>query len=159
MSQLNEEDRAAIKGPPPVYFLLALIVGYLLDRFVFSWPINLAGNTSQWLSWGLLAIGLGLAIACSRQFRAIDENPMPKSATNKLIKTGPYRFSRNPMYLSAGFIQAAISIFLGTWWGIIMVLPAWVMAQYLAIIPEETYLEKKLGEEYLAYKKEVRRWI
>ncbi len=159
MSQLKEEDHAAVKGTPPGYFLLALLVGFLLDRFVFSWSINLAGNTSQWLRWGLLLIGLAIFIASARQFSAQGEDLSPTTTTNKLIKTGPYRFSRNPLYLSVGFIQAAISLFLGTWWGVIMVLPAWVTAQYLAIIPEEAYLEEKLGEEYLAYKKEVRRWI
>ena len=76
-----------------------------------------------------------------------------------IIERGPYRLTRNPMYLQMVVACIGVAIaFANTWILLLVPVCAWAL-QALAIIPEEQYLERKFGEHYLAYKKRVRRWI
>ena len=70
-----------------------------------------------------------------------------------------YRYSRNPMYLGLVLLNIAATIFFGTWLGVIIVVAFIFLLNLLQIIPEEEALIDIFGEEYIDYKKKVRRWI
>src|SRR5207237_8169133 len=75
------------------------------------------------------------------------------------MRGGPYRFTRNPMYLALCLVQTAIGFFLNDWITLLFVVPLAIVLHFGVILPEERYLEAKFGEPYLDLKREVRRWI
>ena len=84
---------------------------------------------------------------------------VPSNGCSSILARGPFRLSRNPMYLQMVLVCVGFAVVLSNLW-ILLLTPfcAWAL-QALAIIPEETYLEAKFGEAYLAYKRRVRRWL
>jgi protein-S-isoprenylcysteine O-methyltransferase Ste14 len=92
-------------------------------------------------------------------FRRGGQSENPWKPTPHIEERGPFRVTRNPMYLQMVFVCIGVAIALANWW-ILLITPitAWAL-QILAIKPEEEYLESKFGEEYLAYKRRVRRWF
>lgn len=72
---------------------------------------------------------------------------------------GPYRFSRNPMYLAVAVVHIGLAVAVGSGWAIGSVAVAVALVHNLAILPEERYLEKKFGDEYTKLKGSVRRWV
>ena len=106
-----------------------------------------------------VALGIILAFASIAQFKKTGENPDVGHPTSNLISSGPYAFSRNPLYISIGMLQAGISFLFNSWWGLITLIPVVLLQQAWVILPEEKYLEQKLGGAYIEYKQQVRRWI
>lgn len=155
MKNDENQDRAKYKLLPPIYPISALIVGLLIDRFIVPWPTDLL----PWVGWSLIILGLAVTGWAARTFRLANENPNPRSSTTHIVRNGPFKFSRNPMYLFGGLVMMGISITLDTWWGVLKAFPGWGMIHYWVILPEEAYLEEKLGDAYQTYKKQVRRWI
>ena len=83
----------------------------------------------------------------------------PHRPTTKLVLSGPYRFSRNPMYIGLTLLYVGLMIYLRSVWGIILFpIVIWLITIWV-ILPEEKYLEQKFGADYLNYKSTVRRWI
>jgi protein-S-isoprenylcysteine O-methyltransferase Ste14 len=76
-----------------------------------------------------------------------------------LVITGPYRFTRNPMYLGMAAMTVALGLFLNTWWPILLLVPVLIAVRQFVIGPEERYLQRRFGAEYAAYMKRVRRWV
>ncbi len=76
-----------------------------------------------------------------------------------MVKAGPYRFSRNPIYLAFSLFQAGIALGVNDAWIMITLLPAIAVISFVVIPREESYLEARFGEEYAAYKASVRRWL
>jgi protein-S-isoprenylcysteine O-methyltransferase Ste14 len=76
-----------------------------------------------------------------------------------LVVDGPFRFTRNPMYLSWERVCIGVGLAANVWWPIIMAVPAAFVTRLLVINKEESYLERRFGAEYLDYKAQVRRWV
>jgi protein-S-isoprenylcysteine O-methyltransferase Ste14 len=152
-------DGAAVRLPPPLLYLIAVIAGVLLHSFVFPLPIGLP--LSARVSLGVLAALLGLAIGGNafRHFRRTGQDPKPWESTPEIISTGIYRFTRNPMYVGMALMQIGIGIGLGNGWILALVPPVLVVVYLTAIRHEEAYLERKFGETYSRYKASVRRWL
>jgi protein-S-isoprenylcysteine O-methyltransferase Ste14 len=79
--------------------------------------------------------------------------------TTAIVFTGPYRFTRNPMYLGLALLQAGLAMVTNSLWPLLTLAPVIVAVRRLVIDREERYLEAKFGEEYRAYKARVRRWV
>ncbi len=151
-------DGAAVRVFPPAVPLLTILAGVGLQRL---WPIELAVSTSvrYWVGGVIVAaaiVALGNAVLL---FRSTGQDPNPWKPSPELVERGPYRFTRNPMYLQLVLICVGFAVVLANVW-ILLLTPgcAWVL-QRLVIVPEEAYLERKFGEPYLAYKRRVRRWL
>jgi protein-S-isoprenylcysteine O-methyltransferase Ste14 len=149
----GQPDKAAVRNEPIIYLIASLIAAFLLDRFVY--PLTFR---PRWIGGLFVIAGLVGSIVCYMQFRRIGETSN-NWTSNALVKTGPYGLSRNPMYILDLVLQSGLSMLLGTWWGIVAVVPTWLMYHYWLVLPEESYLERKLGVEYTEYKNSVRRWI
>jgi protein-S-isoprenylcysteine O-methyltransferase Ste14 len=146
-------DRPAVRGEPFYYMVASLLGAFVIDRFIYSLPFQ-----PRWIGWGFVGFSIAGSLICHQQFRRIGEDANTWTS-NAIVKSGPYRFSRNPMYVLMLVLQGGISMLIGTWWGIIMLLPTWLMFKFWVVLPEEAYLERRLGQEYLDYKDAVRRWI
>jgi protein-S-isoprenylcysteine O-methyltransferase Ste14 len=86
-------------------------------------------------------------------------SPNPSHPTTALVLKGPYHFTRNPMYLGLTLIYMGLMIFLRLPWGVLFIpLVIWLITAWV-IWPEEQYLERRFGSEYLDYKKAVHRWL
>jgi len=152
------EDHPRIVAFPPLLWLINAIVSVLVHFFVVSIPI-LPQPFALILGIVCLLAGPSLAWPALRTMRAAGTNVNPAKPALLIVRGGPYRFTRNPMYLALCLVQTAIGFFLNDWITLLFVVPLAIVLHFGVILPEERYLEAKFGEPYLALKREVRRWI
>jgi protein-S-isoprenylcysteine O-methyltransferase Ste14 len=148
--------RAAILRPPIVY-AASILTGVLLE---FAWPLSFVPRALGRPVGGALALAAVLLfVAAIRQLWAAG-TPVPGNRpTTVVVRTGPYRISRNPIYLAFSLLHLGVAAWVGSWW-LLATLVASVTLVAAVIIPrEERYLEKRFGLAYLDYKASVRRWL
>ena len=145
------------KIPPPIIALVMIAIIYLSSLIVE--PINFEYQTL--ISILVVVIGLACAIPSFRLFAKHNTtiSPFTPSETSALVTDGMYRYSRNPMYLGLVLLTIGATIFFGTWLGVVIVVAFIFLLNFLQIIPEEEALHEIFGEEYVEYRREVRRWI
>jgi protein-S-isoprenylcysteine O-methyltransferase Ste14 len=153
-------DAAAVRFPPPLIPLATILLGGLFDRF---WPIDLGFVRSAPIRYGIgglvMTCALTLASWAIAHFRQSGQDEKPWTTTTAIVGAGPYRFTRNPMYLAMVLLCVGAAVLLSNWW-ILALTPVCAFALWwFAIRPEEAYLENKFGENYRAYKRRVRRWL
>ena len=153
----DEQDKAGVVAPPPLIYLGALIVGLLLNR---RFPISfLPRRMARGLGWPLLGGGVLLLGWFERAMRQADTPTSPYKPVEHIATEGPFRYTRNPGYLSMAMIYAAIASLANALWPTLLLPGALLVIQRGVIEREERYLERKFGKEYLDYKAQVRRWI
>ena len=154
---MNELTRPQVKFPPPVFYLVMIVIGIGINSVVpLQWQ---TGFFAVWL--GIAVIGLGLmTIAWTAfEFRRHQTTIMPHKASSRIIQMGPFRVSRNPIYVCFTLIQLGVGIALGNIWILLLILPTiWIMTRFV-IEREEAFLKQAFGEEYIAYLGRVRRWV
>jgi protein-S-isoprenylcysteine O-methyltransferase Ste14 len=158
--ELRAEDRGAdVRFPPPVVFLIALLTGVLLR---YAWmPLRFPAARFVSMAVGLVLIGSAIAIAASARTLMVrtGQSPIPWKPTPDLILQGPYRFTRNPMYVGLTLLTIGLGFALDNVWISVLALPSLGVVHYIAVVPEERYLSKKFGEPYRRYLTRVRRYI
>jgi protein-S-isoprenylcysteine O-methyltransferase Ste14 len=161
MDSPNVRDAAAVRVFPPAVPLLTVLIGLGLDQL---WPTDLqvefGAPESYWIG-GVIVVGavLGLGLWSVLLIRSSGQSENPWKPTTQVIQGGPFRITRNPMYLQMVLVCLGFAVALVNLWILILTpVCAWLL-QRLAILPEEKYLEKKFGETYVEYKRRVRRWI
>ena len=149
---------ANVIAPPPFIFLGALTSGVLLQavRPALLFVNALAAQISGAI---LIAGGLALSAAVVHAFRRAGTSVSPRRASQRLVVSGPYGFSRNPDYLGQAIAYCGLSLVLNALWVLIAIVPALLFVQYGVIGREERYLEDHFGEEYRVYRRRVRRWL
>jgi protein-S-isoprenylcysteine O-methyltransferase Ste14 len=155
----SKKGGARVAVPPSLVFLAAVIAGVLVDRFVVRW--SLPDGIVVRIAVAAIAIGGALAIGMPavRLFRKTGQDPKPWQPTPELIFDGPYRFTRNPMYVGMTLIAIGLGAGAGTLWTLPLSLAALGAVHLLAVRPEERYLAAKFGSTYLQYKARVRRYL
>lgn len=91
--------------------------------------------------------------------RRSGQSENPYKITTSLIETGPYRLTRNPMCLQMVLVCIGFAVLLANLWILLLTPVCALVLHFPAILPAEKYLEPKFGDDYLAYKTRVRRWI
>jgi protein-S-isoprenylcysteine O-methyltransferase Ste14 len=136
-----------------IFLIVALLFGWFLPLPIpRPWWVRLAG--------GLITLcGLWLARNAVRAQSQAHTSVDPYTPTTAIVTDGPYRFSRNPIYLGFVLLVTGIPLIFGFYWGAILSLVAIDAYNRLIISREEQYLEKKFGQSYLDYKSRVRRWL
>ncbi len=143
-----------------VVFGIPFLVGVVMQWVVpFSLPHG--GATLVFLSAGIVLIILGavLLILARREFRRYGQPTDPGHPTHKVVTTGVFSISRNPLYLGGIGILVGLALAFNLPWAIVLLLPALVACHYILIVPEERYLTEKFGEAYRSYVEKVDRWI
>jgi len=153
----SKADNPGIKFPPPVIYVLFAYAGAKLDN-VISFSIGLTTPFNYWLTGIVVVVMVGFLIYMELLYKTKQTNPLPWAPTSNIIKNGPYAISRNPIYLVMTLIHLAAAFYYNSYWSLLMLIPA-VPVINIFIKKEEKYLEEKFGDEYLAYKSGVRRWI
>ncbi len=154
---MTAPDNPGVRVPPPLVYLGAVIGGWLLDRSV---PLPIGRGT--WLTvgaWLLVAAWAVLGASSIGLFRRKGTSMLPFRPASALVATGPYRFTRNPMYVALALLTLAFALFLNTWWIVVLLIPALLAVQQFVILREEGYLRREFGAEYDAYARRVRRWV
>jgi protein-S-isoprenylcysteine O-methyltransferase Ste14 len=142
---------------PPVYFLVALL---LMGFFHRAAPgAHLIEAPYRYGGAALAALALGLILWAALLFRRAGTNIRPYLPSTALVVCGPYRFTRNPMYLGMAGILLGAAIFAGSITPFIVIPAFMALVQERFIVPEEAKLEAAFGQAYLEYKARVRRWL
>jgi protein-S-isoprenylcysteine O-methyltransferase Ste14 len=157
---MRTTDYADVTVKPPLLFGGALALGYVLSLY---WPLGpgLASPNALAVTVGLafIAGGLALAIFSVRAFRRAGTKVVPGQPATALVTTGPYRVTRNPIYLGFVLVYFGLSIVLTSVWVLLLLFPVLVILQRGVVAREEVYLERKFGDAYRAYKARVPRWL
>lgn len=144
-------------APPPLLYAAGLVAGFLLHT-VFPLRIPF-GAMPAVLGLCLIGTGVLLAAAGFRTMSRVGTHVDPFKPTTALVTDGPFRFSRNPLYLSLTLLYGGIALFMNLPWAILF-LPIVLLIMRRGVIDrEERYLEQKFGVAYSRYKQRVRRWI
>lgn len=153
------EGGAEVRFPPPLVPLIGLAAGFVLAKWGGDLGAPLTGALRYSIGAVVFALGVALLVLAGRRFQETGQDPKPWVASPELIATGVYLWTRNPMYIGMGALQAAIGILAANAWMVVLVPVTWLTIYLVAIRHEEKYLEAKFGDSYRGYKKSVRRWI
>jgi protein-S-isoprenylcysteine O-methyltransferase Ste14 len=107
----------------------------------------------------LIIVGVALVVLARREFAQHGQPTDPGRPTSKIVTTGVFSVSRNPLYLGGVCTLVGIALALNLPWVLVLLLPALVACHYILIAPEEKYLAARFGEEYRIYADSVHRWI
>lgn len=153
----TDTDHAGVLAPPPI-----IHAGTVLLAVALNWVIPLQFLTED-LRFGigvpLAVLSIVLALAAIRRFRKAGTNVPPWQPATAIVEAGPYRFTRNPMYLGLTGLYLGIGLMVGSLWFLVLFPPLIIVMRQGVILREEAYLERKFGAGYTSYKARVRRWI
>ena len=159
MGTPESDDNPGVIAFPPFIWLIGAVVSALVHFSIFRVPI--VNNYRICLACGIALVILAptLALSAMVTFKRAGTNVHPGEPALTIARGGPYRFTRNPMYLALCLLQVALGFFLNDWISLLFVVPLFLILHFGVVLREERYLEAKFGEEYLALKRKVRRWI
>jgi len=158
----NEDKQATEGGPnpgllrPPLVFLAAILLGIGLNLI---WSLPFMPTTRVWLGPIVTLCAALLYVLSFREFRAAGTSVRGNKRTTTLVRTGPYRFSRNPIYLSFVVLVLGLSVWLNNLWLLVTLVPAVGFMAAVVIPREERFLERNFPDQYSSYKATVRRWL
>lgn len=155
---MEHKDNPGVVAPPPLIYIGFGILGAAGEFFRPS-SAMLEGPVRYLTGGGLIVAALALAAWAILEFRSFGTSPEPWKPSTTVVGSGPFRFSRNPMYLSLGLVHLGIGFLAASVWIVATLAPALIVVRYGVIGREERYLEGKFGEAYTRYKKTVRRWL
>ncbi len=141
---------------PPILYLASILIGVALQLI---WPLPLLSTAGTPLGIGVILLALLLFWVSVREFRAAGTSVRGNQPTNAIVSSGPYRFSRNPIYVSFSLLQLGIALWVHSLWVVLTLLGSLTLMTLVVIAREERYLERKFGALYLDYKASVRRWL
>ncbi|MGI9293992.1 MAG: methyltransferase family protein [Pseudomonadales bacterium] len=154
-------DSAAVRMFPPAIPVLIIALGIGLNRiFPIESLVEIPIPFRYWLGGIIVACAmLGLGGWAVLIMRRDGQSENPWKPTFNIIDRGPFRLTRNPMYLQMVLVCLGVGIALMNWWLLLLTPLCGSLLHRLAIIPEEDYLERKFGDSYRKYKERVRRWL
>ena len=147
-----EQDHPEVIAPPPLIFFVTFMIGYLCRNFLpraGSPPVGAA----------IAVIGMIIGAFALTEFLRVKTHVDPRKPATALVTSGPYRFSRNPIYVATTllYIGAALSFRIIS--ALVLLPLALILLEFGVIRREERYLEQKFGDRYREYRSSVRRWI
>jgi len=164
-------DIPGVIAPPPLIYLGFLLLGWGLAGIGarpeaveagFGWlaaGLGLETPVRRGLALTLIVGGLLLDGMAAGLFRRRGTAVEPWKPSTVLINEGPYRFSRNPIYLGFAITYVGLAVAMDSWVVLLMLLPCIAVVDRLVIAREERYLAAKFGAPYDAYRQKVRRWL
>lgn len=152
----TERDIPGVVAPPPLLYAGGLLVGLAVHHFL---PQALVPPSWAHMVGAILLAASLVGFAGVWAFQRAGTSPNPWQPSARLVVGGPYRFTRNPMYVGFTLLYLGISCWLNALWPLVLLpIILWVM-QGGVIAREEAYLDRRFGEEYRRYRARVRRWV
>jgi protein-S-isoprenylcysteine O-methyltransferase Ste14 len=150
-------QEASQAAPAPLIFVAVLLAGILLS---VAFPVNFLPRVVTVIAGAVcVLLPFGLGFAALGAMRRAKTSVIPYRPTTALLTNGPYRLSRNPMYLGMVIQYVGLALLFDALWAIALLPLALVVVHITVIQREERYLEQRFGQGYRAYKARVRRWI
>jgi protein-S-isoprenylcysteine O-methyltransferase Ste14 len=158
--QVTDTETAGAVARPPLLYLAALLIGFVLDRLL-RLPFTVPGtDLVHWIIGGsLILVGLALATAGIRNFSRAGTPVRSIEPTRALVTTAIHGWTRNPIYLGMFLLYGGIGVAAQSPWILILTLPLAITIRYGVVAREEAYLERRFGDAYRDYKARVRRWV
>jgi protein-S-isoprenylcysteine O-methyltransferase Ste14 len=152
--------RSGVRYPPPLAFAIPFTIGWLLN---FASPMPILGPGARAVNWiagaGLIVLGLGLALWAGRTFHRAGTPVNPFEPSSSLVRQGPFRFSRNPIYLGMALLYVGGCVLGNMFWPLLFLPISLGLIHFTVIRREESYLSSMFGPAYDEYRRQVRRWI
>jgi protein-S-isoprenylcysteine O-methyltransferase Ste14 len=143
-----------------VVFGVPFLIGIALHFFVpFSAPQGILRQALLLVGIVLILIGLGWIVLARREFARYGQPTDPGHPTSKVVRTGVFAVSRNPLYFGGVLLFSGIALVVNILWSLAALLVSMIICHYILILPEEKYLAAKFGQEYQEYTASVRRWF
>lgn len=159
MTQEPKKDAPKVMMLPPTLVLQHIAAGITFNWVMqFLMPFSLS-HAWGWLGLILLAAAFFIVAWAKNLFDKAGTNVPPNQPATAIVTTGVYQYTRNPMYLSFMLGFAGLAFLAGAPYMLLALLPLYYFLDQRVIVPEEEYLTEKFGEEYLAYKNQVKRWF
>jgi len=159
MVRHSKHGGANVRLPPPLVFLALIGVGAAVQRLMWPislplppWPRTVAGSV-------VVIVGLGIMVLAGSWLMQTGQDPAPWKPSPELVVRGIYRHTRNPMYAGMTLIQLGLGVAVGDVWIAALAPISLVLVHFVAVRPEEAYLDEKFGENYARYKARVRRYL
>jgi protein-S-isoprenylcysteine O-methyltransferase Ste14 len=153
----DQRDNPGVRVPPPLIHLAPLVSGLLIDR---KFHVSLLPRSvARVLGWVLLGGGVLLSGWFRGTMREAEAPIRTDTPVPRLVTSGPFRYTRNPGYLSLAMIYTGVAVLRNALWAILLLPVGLLVIQREVIVREERYLERTFREEYLQYKRSVRRWV
>ena len=150
----RSEAVAGVIAPPALIAVAAMAAAEAM-RFVSAWPLGV----SRWAGVPVMLAGLGLLWWAHEQFVRARTPAAPWRASRFLVLGGPYRWTRNPMYIAGLLCLAGVGVLRANAWYLAMLLPAWGVLHWGVVLREERYLLTRFGEPYQQLLDRTRRWL
>jgi protein-S-isoprenylcysteine O-methyltransferase Ste14 len=154
---IGGRDSPRVIAPPPLLFLGPLLLALGVEQ-LRPWPF-LPTLVARLVGAALVAAGSAFAVPALFAFRRAGTNAEPWKPTTAFVVRGPYKITRNPMYVGMVLVTAGIAALANSVWPLLALPVSVALVRWGVIAREERYLEQKFGEEYRAYKARVRRWL
>ena len=155
-SGFRDSSGAAVR--PPIAWALTAIAGLALD-WLYPLPFLPAAVPAGWLGAIVFLAGFALLIWAATTFRNAGTNVPTSQPTTAIVAAGPYRYTRNPIYIGMFLGLIGLAIGFDSLWLLVLLVPFFLVIRHLVVAREEAYLERKFGDGYRAYKARVRRWL
>ena len=152
------ERGADVRFPPPLVFLGFILLGVALRYIIGPIPFP-EGGWLRLIGIVVLLAGFILMLTALIDFRRTGQEPAPWTPSPELLEQGPYKWTRNPMYVGFTCIQIGVGLALGNIWISLMAPLALAVVHFIAVVPEERYLAEKFGSKYQDYRSRVRRYL
>jgi protein-S-isoprenylcysteine O-methyltransferase Ste14 len=137
-------------------FLISLALQWVAP---LSLPQGILRQALIPVGMALFIIGIGFIVLARREFAYYGQSTEPGHPTSRIVHTGVFSISRNPLYLGIVITVSGTALALNILWALMLLVPAVILCHYILIAPEERYLQNKFGNAYLAYAASVRRWL
>jgi protein-S-isoprenylcysteine O-methyltransferase Ste14 len=150
-------DNPGVVILPPRLYLGALALVLILRWF---WRMPIAERSvTLWPGLVLAGLGLALGIWGRKTMTRAGTNVNPGRPTTTIVASGPFRFTRNPLYVAITAVFLGLTLAINTWWGVVALVPMLLVMHRGVVLREERYLESKFGESYRQYRARVRRYL
>jgi protein-S-isoprenylcysteine O-methyltransferase Ste14 len=154
----HEAENAEVIVRPPLAWAVAIILG-LAVNWLLPLPFLPAGIPVGWLGALVFVLALALAVWAVITISRAGSNVPTNQPTTVIVESGPYRFTRNPIYLGMFLGLVGLAIAFDSLWLLLMLVAFALVIRYGVVAREEAYLERKFGNVYGAYRSRVRRWL
>ena len=156
-SSTDDRHGPNVRVHPPIIYAISILSGIGMNNL---WPLAMPFGLHGRFYGGIIIVVATLVAAWALlHFHRHDTDVRPDKPDSALIISGPYRFTRNPLYMVLTLVQITAAVWLDNLWILLLVIASVIVITRYAITREELYLEQLFGQEYLKYKQRVRRWF